>query len=201
MIIYKTTNLINGKIYVGYDTKNDQNYFGSGKYYKRAEKKYGKENFRKAIIDSDEDFADLCRKENFWIAFYDARNPAIGYNILPGGEGWCGPRSEETKRKMSESAKGKHYSDETRKKLSAAMKGENHPNYGKSSAMKGKKHSEETKQKMSLAAKGKAKSEEHRSNIRKSWTVRRAKKIEEIIVGESNEQSYHSLPQRTDVPR
>lgn len=97
MIIYKTTNLVNGKIYVGYDTKNDAKYLGSGKYYKRAEDKYGKENFRKTTIDTDDDFADLCRKEIFWINFYDARNLVIGYNITEGGRGHKGPLSEETK--------------------------------------------------------------------------------------------------------
>lgn len=47
MIIYKTTNKINGKIYVGLDTKNNPKYLGSGKIIKFAIKKYGKENFEK----------------------------------------------------------------------------------------------------------------------------------------------------------
>ena len=51
MIIYKTTNLINKKIYIGQDTKNNPNYLGSGKYFKYALKKYGKENFSKEIIE------------------------------------------------------------------------------------------------------------------------------------------------------
>ena len=41
MIIYKTTNLINGKFYIGKDSKNDPNYLGSGKILKKAFKKYG----------------------------------------------------------------------------------------------------------------------------------------------------------------
>ena len=50
MIIYKTTNLTTGKIYVGQDSKNNPNYFGSGKYIFRSIKKYGKENFKKEIL-------------------------------------------------------------------------------------------------------------------------------------------------------
>lgn len=42
MIIYKTTNLINSIIYIGLDTKNNPNYFGSGLHLKRAVKKHGK---------------------------------------------------------------------------------------------------------------------------------------------------------------
>ena len=37
MIIYKTINLITGKIYIGQDSKNNPNYLGSGKYIKRSE--------------------------------------------------------------------------------------------------------------------------------------------------------------------
>jgi hypothetical protein len=45
MIIYKTTNIINGKYYVGKDINNSESYLGSGVLLKRAIKKYGKENF------------------------------------------------------------------------------------------------------------------------------------------------------------
>ena len=46
MIIYRTTNLINQKFYVGKDTHNNPNYYGSGKRLKLAIKKYGIENFQ-----------------------------------------------------------------------------------------------------------------------------------------------------------
>lgn len=59
-----------------------------------------------------------------------------------------GPCSDETKRKISESHKGKKASSETRKKLSELRKGENNPNFGKH-------HTEETKKKISNANKGK----------------------------------------------
>ena len=47
MIIYKTTNLVNKKIYIGQDSKNNPEYLGSGAIVKKAIKKYGKENFKK----------------------------------------------------------------------------------------------------------------------------------------------------------
>jgi hypothetical protein len=49
MIIYKTTNLINGKMYVGQDSHNNPLYLGSGKVLGLAIEKYGIENFKKEI--------------------------------------------------------------------------------------------------------------------------------------------------------
>lgn len=51
MIVYCITNKINGKKYIGSDSNNNPNYFGSGTYIKKAIKKYGKENFAKTIIN------------------------------------------------------------------------------------------------------------------------------------------------------
>ena len=51
MIIYQTTNLINGKKYIGKDANNNPNYIGSGADLKIAIKEYGKHNFKKEIIE------------------------------------------------------------------------------------------------------------------------------------------------------
>ena len=59
--IYKITNLINGKMYIGQHMTNnlDDGYMGSGKLIKRAIKKYGVENFKKEIQGFYEDMEEL----------------------------------------------------------------------------------------------------------------------------------------------
>lgn len=88
MIVYKTTNIVNGKIYVGKDTKDDPNYLGSGTYLRNAIKKYGRENFKKETIERCETNEQPCKREIYWIKELDARNTSIGYNISLGGDGW-----------------------------------------------------------------------------------------------------------------
>ena len=86
MIIYKTTNLKNNKIYVGQDTKNDPKYIGSGLLLTRSIAKYGKENFKKEILE-------YCTKDNinereiYWIDILKSSDKQIGYNISLGGQG------------------------------------------------------------------------------------------------------------------
>jgi len=86
-IIYKTTNLVNGKIYVGqhYTSAND-GYLGSGKILDKAVKKYGKQNFEREIIDFCTS-ANVNEKETFWITQLSATYKNIGYNICPFGNG------------------------------------------------------------------------------------------------------------------
>lgn len=87
MQIYKITNLINNKIYIGKDTTSDPNYFGSGLLINRSFKKYGKENFTKEVIDITDDCDELSKKEIYWISHYKSTDRKIGYNIAPGGDG------------------------------------------------------------------------------------------------------------------
>ena len=67
MQIYKITNPINNKIYIGKDTTSDPNYFGSGLLINRAFKKYGKEHFTKEVIDETDNYEELSKKEIYWI--------------------------------------------------------------------------------------------------------------------------------------
>jgi group I intron endonuclease len=85
MIIYKTTNLLNGKFYVGKDEKNNPYYLGSGKILKLAIKKYGIENFKKEIIETCKTIDELNEREKFWINVLSATT--FGYNIAEGGTG------------------------------------------------------------------------------------------------------------------
>jgi group I intron endonuclease len=86
MVIYKTTNLINGKIYIGQDKNNDPTYYGSGTILKKAIKKYGKENFKKEILENCHSSEELNDKEIFWIKETNATNKLIGYNISDGSK-------------------------------------------------------------------------------------------------------------------
>jgi len=90
MIIYRTVNKINGKSYIGIDSKNRSNYFGSGVAMKNALKKYGKDNFTKEIIQTCKTADELSIAEIKWIAFEKANNPNGIYNLHPGGLGNSG---------------------------------------------------------------------------------------------------------------
>ena len=86
-IIYMITNLVNGKIYIGKDSRNRKNYFGSGKAIQNSISKYGIENFKKEIIDEANSLDELNEKESYWISFYKSYDPLVGYNRSLGGEG------------------------------------------------------------------------------------------------------------------
>lgn len=176
--IYLTTNLINGKIYVGQHSlkSKTQNYKGSGKEILRALKKYGKENFKMEVIEWCESFEELNEREKFWIEHYNSRERSIGYNITEGGQGISGfVHSEESKKKISEHNgrywKGKLLHPNTRKAQLEYITTHPSPrrgthcseatkeklrqcNLGKPSPMKGRKHSEETRQKLRNSHKG-----------------------------------------------
>ena len=113
MIIYRTINIINNKFYIGKDTKNDPNYLGSGTLLKRAIKKYGRENFKKEILEYCHNKKHLNEREIFWINQTNAQ--INGYNIADGGHGG-NTYTEETKQKISELFKGRYISPETKKK-------------------------------------------------------------------------------------
>ena len=67
--IYKITNLIDGKMYIGKHITSDidDGYMGSGKRIKRAIKKYGEENFRKEWLMFCEDEEELNYMERVYV--------------------------------------------------------------------------------------------------------------------------------------
>lgn len=115
MQIYKITNLVNNKIYIGKDTSSNLNYYGSGVLIKKAINKYGLENFKKEILEECQTNQELCNREKYWISFYDSTNRLIGYNISFGGDGGDtmskNPNLDEIKQKLSKARKGKKYED------------------------------------------------------------------------------------------
>ena len=122
MQIYKITNLINGKIYIGKDTTNDKNYYGSGLLIKRAIKKFGIENFKKEILDECFTNEELKKKEVFWIDKLNSTDLEKGYNISKGGDGGDvitnHPNKEKIIEKISEFMKKRIFTEEHKKNLS-----------------------------------------------------------------------------------
>lgn len=124
MYIYKTTNLLNGKIYIGkrvYRKKDDNWYLGSGIYLNRAIKKHGRENFKKEILEWCNDKTHLCKREIYWIEQFNATNPEIGYNLSLGGDG--GNVGVEAYIKIGNKLRGKKKPKEFGEKISKALKG------------------------------------------------------------------------------
>ena len=85
-IIYKTTNITNGKIYVGKDKNNNPNYLGSGVILEQAIEKYGRQSFQKEVLEECDDTI-VDSREICWIAKLNSTDNKIGYNITSGGTG------------------------------------------------------------------------------------------------------------------
>ncbi len=146
-IIYKATNKINGKIYIGQTTYpldirikehiKSTRRRKSRYYFHKAIKKYGEENFKWEIIAKCNSLKELNQSEIDMIKKY--KTFECGYNLTIGGEGKSGYKhTDETKKKISESLKGeknffygKHHTQETIQKISEAQKGKKGFNYGK----------------------------------------------------------------------
>lgn len=88
--IYKTTNLVNGKIYVG-QKKSEKflgnNYLGSGKYLKCAIQHYGENNFEVKLLAEAKTKKELDELEKYYISNLNATSHDIGYNIANGAVG------------------------------------------------------------------------------------------------------------------
>jgi group I intron endonuclease len=79
--IYKTTNLLNGKFYIGQTRqKNNRYYKGSGTIITNAIKKYGGENFAVEVLENVDSVDKLDEREIYWISKMKPE-----YNISPGG--------------------------------------------------------------------------------------------------------------------
>ena len=89
--IYKITNLIDGKIYIGKHQTKDLNdgYMGSGKQLKRAQAKHGIENFKKEILFQFDNEADMNTKEAELVTEEFCLREDT-YNLCPGGKGGWG---------------------------------------------------------------------------------------------------------------
>src|SRR4051812_47590414 len=97
MVIYKATNTVNQKVYIGKTMgflarrkrqhKNDAFTQNSRRHFAKSLRKYGWDAFSWEVIDTGANNEELIEKEKYWIRFYRANNPDFGYNHTEGGEG------------------------------------------------------------------------------------------------------------------
>lgn len=153
--IYKTTNLINGKYYVGmHKTQNlNDGYMGSGKLLKQAIKKYGINSFSKEILFIFDNEQDMIDKEYELVSLHEN-----SYNLCFGGKGGFGYINDNNISKF----KNRKHSDETKQKISKSRQ------YIKCSPC-----SEETKLKISIALRKK-------HQIDPNFTGRKKEKVVKI---------------------
>ena len=171
--VYKVTNLINNKIYIGVHKTNNINddYMGSGKYLKRAQEKYGIENFKKEIIEVFDNTEDMFNMES-QLVNEDFVKDTETYNLKVGGEGGWSHLNDGSEAHIARTKLGGKISNEngSQEKAQEALKWlrENDPIWlenrnnkireslikyyeCKSGAFTGKKHSKESKKRIGEA--------------------------------------------------
>lgn len=161
--VYCHQNKLNGKKYFGITSKPVEVRWRDGKaygaYLGKAINKYGWDNFEHFVLYNGltEELAKYF--EQYLISEFCTQDSNLGYNLTGGGDGKVNWHpSEATRKKISDSHKGKKASAETRAKLSKAHK-------GKKPGTAGKSLSEATKKKLSDSLKGRTFSEEHKKKI------------------------------------
>jgi group I intron endonuclease len=91
--IYKICNIISGRIYIGsaVDVKrrwhHHRGHLFKGTHHsrtmQRSWEKHGPDAFAFGIVELITDKANLIKREQYWIDFYDSSNPKTGFNIAP----------------------------------------------------------------------------------------------------------------------
>jgi len=144
--VYKTTNLVNGKIYVGvHKTKNpNDSYLGSGNQIKRAIEKYGADSFSKEILFEYAD-KDLAYAKEAEIVNEEFLLRDDVYNLCHGGKAFKGmlgkTHTEEHKQYLRELSTGKLHTQDAKDKM----------RQNASKHWEGKKFTESHKSKMAKA--------------------------------------------------
>jgi group I intron endonuclease len=191
MFIYKITNKINKKYYIGQTIcslqKRWREHCSSNKCtaLSRAIKKYGKENFVIEEIDGANNLSELNYKEWLYILKFNSVAPK-GYNLKEGGNNK--KYSSISKNRMSQSQKGKILSKETREKIS----------------MSKKNPSEETRRRISLAKKQYRASEATKEKQRKNWNPKSIEHSKNKVVDINTGKIYESVTKTAlelNIPR
>lgn len=189
MWIYKLTNNVNGKIYVGKAKELAKRIYMHSRAYDaersalhRAIKKYGFESFSVDVLEQGiTSETDLNRLEIEWIEKLSACDRSIGYNLTAGGEGALGNKwSDEARAKMSKQRKGRPTSDRQREASRMRLLGMVYSEETLAKMSDGSKKrssSPEYRKKLSLALRGKAKSDSHKASLRDAFRNRKATRM------------------------
>lgn len=137
-IIYKVTNKINNKVYIGQTIKSlderkrrhvydAENHKDVNTTFYNAIRKYGIDNFEWIVLDTGMSKKDLDSKESYWIKELKSHiRDGKGYNMTTGGDGSEGfKHSKEARMKMSADRKGRKHTDEAKAKMSENRRGTN----------------------------------------------------------------------------
>ncbi|MVM35242.1 hypothetical protein GO755_34795 [Spirosoma sp. HMF4905] len=154
--IYKFTNKINGKIYVGQSQDIYKRYYSHREMiatglFTKALKKYGIGNFAFEVLERVDDLSAIDQREQYWMDLYQCYEPGIGYNIA----------------KVAGTVRGIKRPD-----VAEIMK-RRPRKYGKDNPCYGRKLSEYTKKLISEKHKGKSLSPEHRAKVGRPMTPER----------------------------
>ena len=155
--IYKTTNLLSGKYYIGMHSTNnlDDGYLGSGNRIRRSIKKYGADNFSREILEFVDNRVLLAEREEEIVNLDEIAKEKCMNLVVGGSGGFTVEQWKKGAKKMNEII----WSDPEfikRKKLmsSKIMKQCHKDGKIKYDNFTGKKHSDETKKIMSDSSKG-----------------------------------------------
>jgi len=177
--VYKITNLVNNKIYIGKHQTTDLNdgYLGSGKLLRRAIGKYGVENFQKEILHVFDNEADMNARERELVT-EDFVLQETNYNLCVGGQGgWSylnysgnsvnnfeNPKTQRKASKLGNESRQTLFDEDPKwavrysQKISEGLKKHYEDSDGH---FTGRTHTEESKIKMSVSSKGKSTGEKN----------------------------------------
>lgn len=143
--IYKITNIINGKFYIGsavdFDKRKKihlyhlQKNSHHNKILQKAWNKYGIDSFVFEILEISNDRTKIIEREQYYLDLYKPYDIRIGYNICKIAGSWFGNKhTEKTKEIIRLKTKGRSHTEEEKIKMREnhpRLSGKDHPNFGK----------------------------------------------------------------------